>query len=131
MRLNKNVIIAILLLSVFAVGTLSFVDTVEAAKWKKFDSGTYNEKNPDLGYKKKTSYIAYNKGSNDIKADFYGYRTSNNKKDKLVTFYFNKSGNKLKFYYTDSKGKKSKQEYYTYTGSTKQFYNSFIKEMKK
>ena len=41
MRLNKNIFIVFLLLSVFAVGTLNFVDPVEAATWIKFDSGTY------------------------------------------------------------------------------------------
>ena len=38
----KNVIIAILLLSVFTIGALSFTDTVEAASWKKFDSGSFH-----------------------------------------------------------------------------------------
>jgi hypothetical protein len=128
MRLNK-VLIAVLLLSVFAVGTLTFMDTVEAAKWKKFDSGNFNTKDPDPGYTKKISYSSYNKGSKYIKIDFYMYKTKNNKKEKAITSYITQSGNKIKYYQVGQKGKKSKPQYSE--GTTKQFYNFFIKEMKK
>jgi len=60
------------------------------------------------------SYVSYSKGSNNIKINIYGYKIKDNKKDKLVTFYFGKSGNKIKFYHADSKGKKSKLDYFTH-----------------
>ena len=62
LRLNK-VLIAILLLSIFTVGTLSFVDTVEAATWKKIGSGNFKDKT--------MSYISYSKGTKEIKMDTY------------------------------------------------------------
>jgi len=131
LRFKKNVLIIILLLSVFAVGTLNFVDTVDAVEWKKFESGNFDTKEPDPGYTKKISYISYNKGSNDVKVDFYLYKTKNNKKEKATTTYFSKSGNKIKFYQVGPNGEKSKAQYYAYEGTAKQFYKLFIKEMKK
>ncbi|MCL2157231.1 MAG: hypothetical protein FWH54_04330 [Methanobrevibacter sp.] len=93
MRLCKNIFIVVFLLSVFAVGTMSFVGTVEAAKWKKYDSFSYNTKNPDPGYKKKVSIVTYIKGTKDIKMNVYGYKTKNNKKMFIgnmenIFFYF-------------------------------------------
>ena len=124
LRLNKNVLIAILLLSVFAVGTLSFTDTVEAATWKKIDSGTIYGKT-DPGYKNKLTYVSYIKGSKDIKMNFYGYKTKNNKKVLGGIIYFSKVGNKIKITEIDSKGEKSKPEYISYGGTVKQYYKSF------
>ena len=131
LRLNKNVLIAILLLIVFSVGTLTFTDTVEAAAWKKYDSGNYNDKNPDKGYKKKISYITYIKGSKDIKTNVYGYKTKNNKKTFFGSMYISKTGNKIKMYGTNSKGKKEKPTYLSYPGNVKQFYKIVLSEMKK
>lgn len=128
LRLNK-VLIAILLLSVFAVGTLSFVDTVEAAKWKKFDSGKYKIE-PVSGYKDTASFVSYSKGSKDLKMNIYWYKTKNNKKEYQGTAYFSKSGNKIKMYSVDKKGKKSKPEYGTYKGTIKQFYKEMIYEIR-
>ena len=80
MKLNKNIIIAILLLSIFAVGTMNLCDTVAAATWKKFDSGSYTDPNPEPGYKKTVTYVAYMKGSDMILLDSYVYKVNNNKK---------------------------------------------------
>ena len=128
MRLNKDLVVVILLLSVFAVGTLNFVGTVEAATWKKYESGMYYEKNPAKGYKNTESYITYTKGSNEIKMDCYVYKTKDNKKILDGTLYFTKVGKKIKFY-TVQKGKKSKTETGTYQGTVKQFYKQVKKEM--
>jgi len=108
--LNKNIIIALFLLCVFIVGTISLVDTVEAAKWKKSDSGTFNVKKADSGYKKKMQYISYKKGSNNIKMELYGYKTKKNKKELVQTLYYTKSGDKIKYYSVNKKGKKSKTQ---------------------
>lgn len=113
MRLNK-ILVSILLLSIFAVGTLNFVDTVEATTQKKFESGSFNTKNPDSGFKKKISYVSYNKSSKDIRVDFYGYKTKNNKKEFQGNAYLSKSGNKIKWYLVDKKNKKSKTQQETY-----------------
>lgn len=131
LKFNKNVLIAIFLLSVFAVGTLTFVDTVEAAKWKKYDSGSFNVKNPDPGYKKKISYVTYIKGSKDIKMNAYYHKSNNNKKVFFSTQYISKTGNNIKTYHVNLKGKKSKPEYITYKGTSKQFYKELIPLIKK
>lgn len=127
--LNK-IFIAILLLSVFAVGTLTFMDTVEAKKWTKFDSGSYNDNDQDPKYKKKVSYISYNKGSKDIKMNLYMYRTKNNKKELQGIVYFSKSGNKIKMTAVDKKGKKDKPEYVTTGMNVKTFYREIIFQLK-
>ena len=106
--MKVNTIIAILLLTVFAVGTTCFVDTVEAAKWKKFDSGSFTDDNPDPGYTKKVTFVSYIKGSNDIKMVLYDYKSKNNKKIYSGYAYFNKAGKKFKSYIVDKKGKKTK-----------------------
>ncbi|MCL2157615.1 MAG: hypothetical protein FWH54_06300 [Methanobrevibacter sp.] len=130
MRLCKNIFIVVFLLSVFAVGTMSFVGTVEAAKWKKYDSFSYNTKNPDPGYKKKVSIVTYIKGTKDIKMNVYGYKTKNNKKMFIGNMYLSKTGDKLKFQVVDSKGKKSKPEYGKTKLSVKSCYKNIKYEMK-
>ncbi|MDR2967416.1 MAG: hypothetical protein LBU74_05670 [Methanobacteriaceae archaeon] len=126
MKSNKNIIIVILLLSVFAVGTLQFVDTVEAATWKKHDSGSWNLKTPFPTYKKKVSFTTYIKGSKDIKMNIYGYKTKNNKKTLLMTFYMSKTGNKVKLY-SNILGSKTKPTYSTYSNNIKTYYKKIFK----
>ena len=131
MKLNKNVIIAILLLTVFAVGTTCFVDTVEAAKLKKFDSGSYTTDNPDPGCTKKVTFVSYIKGSKDIKIVLYGTKSKNNKKVFGAYGYLSKTAGKMKFYIVDSKGKKSKPSYSPKTDmGVKEFYKYFIGSFK-
>jgi len=130
LKLNKNIIIVILLLFVFAVGIISFVDTVEAAKWKKFDSGSFNIKKADAGYKNKISYTSYTKGSKNIKMDLYGYKKKNNKKELLQTIYYTKTGDKIKYYNVNKKGKKSKTQSTALNMSLKTFYKDSITSLK-
>ena len=47
------------MLGIFAVGTINLADTVVAAKWKKFDSGSYTGNVPEPGYKNKFLYKSY------------------------------------------------------------------------
>jgi len=130
LRLNKNIVIVIFLLFVFAVGTIGFVDTVEAAKWKKLDSGSFNVEKPDAGYKKKISYTSYTKGANNIKMDLFGYKKKNNKKIKLQTIFYTKSGDKVKYYNVNSKGKKSKVQSATINTTLKTFYKNSTTALK-
>ncbi|MCL2115606.1 MAG: hypothetical protein FWH29_05225 [Methanobrevibacter sp.] len=123
MKLNKNVLIAILLLTVFAIGTLNLLDTVEAAKWKKFDSGSYNNEYPEDGFKKKMSFVSYKKGSEYIKTKIYGYKIKNNKKVLLVTVNMIKINNTVKSYSVVD-GKKSKVT--THKTTLKQLYKEEI-----
>ena len=132
LRLNKKVLIGFLLLSVFATGTLSFVDTVEAAKWKKFDSGTIKFNDSDPAFKNKVSYVTYIKGSKEIKMNYYWYTAKENKKIHAGTFYFTQVGkNRIKSVIADGKGKKSKVDYIAYPYSVKQYYKSVINGLKK
>ena len=123
----KKVLIAILLLSVFAVGTLNFVDIAEAAKWKKFDSGKYYDKYTTKGYKKTITYTTYMKGSNNGKINYYAYRTKDNKKIHFAIGYASKTGNKIKMYFAYPNGEKTKPEYDTYKGTLKQYYTKVFK----
>lgn len=110
MKLNKNIMIAILLLSVFAVGTISFADTVEAAKWKKFDSGTLTPSSGtyslDSSFKQnKVLFVSYIKGSS-TKTKFYAYKKSNNKKVLESTCTITRTATKVKLTSVDYKGNK-------------------------
>jgi hypothetical protein len=128
LRLDKNMIIVFLLLSVFAVGILSLNGTVEAAKWKKFDSGSYNIENPDKEYKKTISYNSYSKGSNKIKVEFILTKTKDNKKVHSDTLLFTKKGKYLYLKGTDYTRKPVKVDKDTYKTkiSVKNFYNSYM-----
>ena len=116
------------MLSVFTIGTLSFVDTAEAAKWTKFDSGKYKA-DPGLGYKKTVSYVSYIKGTKDIKMNIYAYKSKNNKKVLFGTLYLSKKGNKIQTYVVE-KGKKSKPTYDTVNMSVKNYYFSRMNPVK-
>ena len=131
MLFNKKIITALLLISIFAVGTIALSDTVNAATWKKYDSETYSIKKPDPGFKKKATIDAYIKGSKDIKVNFYGYKIKNNKKTYYGTLYASKTGNTLKLYSIDKKGKKSKTGSSAYPGTIKQFYKDLKTQLKK
>ena len=95
LKFNKKILIVFLLLSVFAVGTMGFADTVEAAKWKKYDSGKYADEYPVAGYKKVISYQSYTKGNNNLYVDTFAYPKTGGKKliDKTV---FTKKNNIIK-----------------------------------
>ena len=112
---NKKIIIALLLLCVFAVGTLSFVDTVEAIKWKKYDSGTFKSEGMDFSY---TTYI---KGSNEIRMDI------SYKKVIITKNYFTKTKNGIRTVIKDSKGKTISENFDKTKISLKTFYKLFKK----
>ena len=122
----KKILIVFLLLSVFIVGTLTFTDTVEAAKWKKYDSGSYNEKGSFPGFKNKVSYVTYIKDSKNIKINFYQYKAKNNKKVLGSTLYLIKSGKNVKIYGVEN-GKKSGTSLDPYSGTIKNYYKKIIK----
>jgi hypothetical protein len=90
MKLNKNILIVFLLLSVFAVGTLSFVETAEAAKWKKYNSGKFTNEYSAAGDKKVMTYQSYTKGNNDLYVNVYSYSKKNNKKQLDTKYTFSK-----------------------------------------
>ena len=95
------------MLAVFAVGTLNSLDTAEAAKWKKYDSGSFKTEYPEEGFKEKMSFVSYKKDSKNLKTNIYGYKLKNNKKTLLVTVYMIKTGKNVKTYGIVN-GKKSK-----------------------
>jgi len=94
---------------------MSILDTVEAAKWKKFDSGTFNVDNKNFkldstfNSKKKVSFVSYSKGSNQIKIKYYAVKKKNNKKAYESTTTLTKSGKKFKMTVVDYKGKKQSE----------------------
>ena len=73
LRINKNIFIVCLLLIIFAVGTMNFVDTVEAAKWKKYNSGNFNDEYPQARYAQWGTYKSYMKGNNQLYVNIYVY----------------------------------------------------------
>ena len=124
--MNKKILLVFLMLSVFAVGTMNFIVPVEAATWKKFDSGSFIDKKPISGFTNKMSYTSYIKGSKEIKVNFYGYSAKTNKKILFFSVYLTKTGNKIKLHSVDITGKKSKPEYMKFDKSVKQGYKKFI-----
>lgn len=126
----KNMAVAILLLAVFTVGTLHFTETVEAASWKKFDSGTYTINSNDKGFKNKDAYISYKKGPNNVKTKLYAL-TNSNKKVYYSTIYINKQGNTFKVYSIEYDGKKSNWGTDKYKISMNKYYKLFMRDYKK
>lgn len=92
---NKKIILALLICTVFAVGTMHFVDTVDAAKWKKYDSGKFKDEYPAAGYKKVSSYQSYTKGDNNLYVNLYAH-SKNGKKKLGSKLTLNKKGNVIK-----------------------------------
>jgi hypothetical protein len=106
------------LLSVFAVGTLSFADTVDAAKWKKFDSGSVKVKGQTI------KYYAFIKGST-IQVDYYY-------KNKFITGYdLVKGKNKVTIRVLNSEGYYTSKNTYKTKKSLKSYYYSFNNLVKK
>lgn len=114
MKNYKNLIMVFLLLSVFTVGTLSFVETVDAACWKKYDSGKIITKNPKPRFKKTVTYVSYEKNSNTVHGKYYGYKTKNNQKKLIFILFISKDKNKGKMTLTDFTGKKIKRSSETF-----------------
>lgn len=109
----KRMTVAIFLIAIFAVGTLHFTETVEATKWKKFDSGTIKM---DDGTKLK--YNSYIKGNNKIHTKLY-------LKSKLVfTMDYVKIGSKIAITSKNPKGKVlTKETEYTKKSLKKWYYS--------
>lgn len=98
-------------MSVLVVGTLSFVDTVDAAKWKKFDSGsiymTNSAKNPNFtkNIKPIMYYVSYYKTPNTIQMKQYYKIGNSNKKTFMYSENFIKKNNTITLILKDSKNK--------------------------
>lgn len=125
---NKKILYVLILCSVFIVG-LQIIEPVNAANWKKFDSGSYKI-DPPSGFKNKTTYISYIKGSNNIKTNIYIYKAKTDDKIYSGTLYISKTGNKIKTYAIEGKGKKGKPDYYKTKYSAKKYYKLFISYLK-
>jgi len=96
LRFNKNIIIVFLLLSVFAVGTLNFVETVEAAKWKKYDSGKFTDYYSGAENKKIASYQSFIKGNNELYVNIYSISKKTGKKKLANKITISKKKNVIK-----------------------------------
>lgn len=99
--LNKNILIIFLLLSIFAVGTLSFVEQVEAAEWKKYDSGKFTDFYPAASDKGIISYQSYVKGNNELYANLYSYSKKTGDKKLYTKFSFSKKNGITKIVIND------------------------------
>jgi len=100
-------------LSVFVVGTCSFAETVEAAKWKKFDSGKFKADDGSV-----VTFTSYIKGSNKIHMKMYV-------KSKLVaTMDLKKTGQKVVMTIKNNKGKVLAKETKYTKKSLKNYYYS-------
>lgn len=128
----KRILITFILISIFAVGTLTFVDTVEAAKWKKYDSGKFADEYNYAGYKKIAAYQSYTKGDNNLYVDTYIYPKNGNSKKLAHREILIKKNNNLKITNIDYISKEKTVNYYTTTYSVKRLYkntmNYVIKE---
>jgi len=124
---NKKIILALILCSVFAVGTLYFADTVDAAQWKKYDSGKFKDEYPAAGHKKVSSYQSYTKGTNNLYVNIYGHSKNGNKKltNKLT---LNKKGNIIKITEKNYFSNEKETFYYQTKWSVKKVYKNFMKE---
>lgn len=130
LKINKNILIAILLLSVFAVGTMTCVDTVDAAKWKKYNSGSFNDEYPAYGYQKYGTYQSYVKGNNELYVNTYSYKENNARKlDKKITF--TKKNGKMKIAIIDYSWKERKSSEFKTFKSVKSVYKYYIKDFTK
>jgi len=92
----KNIIIVFLLLSVFAVGTLNFVDNVEAAKWEKYDSGKYINYYAGAENKKIALYQSFIKDNNQLYVNIYSFSKKTGKKKLANKISFSKKKNVIK-----------------------------------
>jgi len=114
----KKIFIVFLLLSVFIVGTLNFADTVEAAKWKQFDSGTVNSDGMKFSYK------TYSRGSNEIRLDM-------SYSGKVVTRnYLTKTKTGVNVVIKDYTGRTINKDFVKTSLSLKAFYRNFKKGLK-
>ena len=73
MMLNKKMMLVLVLCWVFILGTFSVVGTVEAAKWKKIDSGKFETEYPPAEYKHLVHYQTFTKSENKLFYETYFY----------------------------------------------------------
>jgi len=117
--LNKKAIIFIILCSIFAIGTLNIIDSVEATKWKKYDSGTIKiEKNVTFNYK------TYIKKTNQMRVDI------SYKKTLLTKTYLRKNITGINSVIIDNKGKTISKNFTKTKMDLKTFYTHYKKEFK-
>ncbi len=125
----KNVLMVLLLLGVFAVGTLGVSDTVDAAKWKKFDSGQIKGDDPIPGFKDTVKYVSYKK-PNNIHMNLYMTRKSNNKNYKIAYIEFSKPNKNYVKQTSKFIGEKKTIETYKFPYSLKFAYEIIKNEFK-
>lgn len=116
-----------LLLSVFAVGTLNIIDTVDAATWKEYKSGKFQDEYPAAGYKNISSYQSYTSGNNNLYVNLFAYQKNNNKKkltDKLV---FQKKNNIIKLTQKNYFSGESEAYYYQTNWNVKRLFTNIMK----
>jgi len=126
---NKKIIIVFLLLSVFAVGTQTFIEPVEAAKWKKYDSGKFTHECPPAGYKKTMTYQSYTKGSNDLFVNLYTYSKKTNKKKLNMKIIFSKENGTIKIKTRDYSWNYTNKEEFQAPVTVKNVYKTGLKTM--
>jgi len=125
--MNKSVLLVFLLLSVFAVGTLNFVDTIDAASWKKYDSGKVTDEYPATGYKKIASYQSYTKGNNQLYVEMYSYPKEGGSK-KISKATLTKKKNIIKITSKNYFSNEKKTGYFETKWSVKKLYKAVMKE---
>ncbi|MDR2967662.1 MAG: hypothetical protein LBU74_06915 [Methanobacteriaceae archaeon] len=129
MRFNQKIIIVFLLLSVFAVGTLQFVDTVEAAAWTKYNSGKFTNEYPAAGEKKIMTYQSYIKGTNQLYVNIYSYSKKTNKKKLDTRLTFNKKNGIMKTKMIDYSWNYTSPEQFKTSQSVKTAYKTSMNEL--
>ena len=128
LKLNKNILIVFLLLSVFALGTLNFVDTVEAVQWKKYDSGKFTDEYPAMGNEKIAYYQSYTKGTNNLYVNIYSYSKNTGKKNLDAKLIFSKKNRIMTIKTNDYSWNKRDTTQFKTHYSVKTIYKVMIKE---
>lgn len=132
---SKKIIVTLLLISVVAVGTLSFTDTVHAVKWKQFDSGKIPYENMHkylkTHFKPYYFYKAYVKSDNRLYANFYYKAKKTNKPYLAEKISITKSNNNtMKITYTNYLRNEKINRTYESNNTIKQEYKLYKKATK-
>ena len=121
--------ILLLLCCVFIVGTFSFSDTVEAAKWKKIDSGKFETEYPPEGFEKTVYYQAFTKGENKLYYETYFYPKNGSAKKLAYLVTLTKNKNVITEMSKDYFSKETEINPYKTKLSVKKFYNDSMKDI--
>jgi len=113
----------VLFICTIFIVSLSLIDDVSAAKWKKYDSAKYTDNYPPAGYKKTAKYQSYTNGENKLYANFYNFKKGTNKKYLNTKLTITKKKNTVKVVGVDDYGKKVTY-YFKTKDSVKKVYKS-------